>query len=218
MAGAKRSTHRLRWRLWLKPNQLVGVPLLPHSLALLKMFLDFSLPVHIHYAMLQCEPPPILPVVPSLFDYSRYLPSKPSFRSRSEKMLSEIYTISSVSSGALVLEYSSYAILPVFRRNTNKRAIQIYTPPLHVVFGGSYHLLPLYWLIPMAFGVVLLVWASIRVLLMRKSIEQARVQDIKGLRMCEYMFPFIRAAMLSRAVSFLVPTMRTMSMRSRSRA
>ncbi|KAK7037531.1 hypothetical protein VNI00_011023 [Paramarasmius palmivorus] len=71
----------------------------------------------------------------------------------------------------------------------------IYTPPLHVVFGGSFHLSPLYWLIPMAFGVVLLVWASIRVVLLRKSIQNARVKDIKGLMM--------------------FPTMRTMSMRSR---
>lgn len=71
----------------------------------------------------------------------------------------------------------------------------IYTPPLHVVFGGSYRLLPLYWLIPAAFGVILLIWASIRVLLLRKSLEQARVKDIKGLMM--------------------FPTMRTMSMRSR---
>ncbi|TBU55204.1 aminophospholipid-transporting P-type ATPase [Dichomitus squalens] len=71
----------------------------------------------------------------------------------------------------------------------------IYTPPLHVVFGGSFHLSPLYWLIPVAFGVLLLVWSSIRVVLMRKSIEQSRVKDIKGLMM--------------------FPTMRTMSMRSK---
>jgi sodium/potassium-transporting ATPase subunit alpha len=61
----------------------------------------------------------------------------------------------------------------------------IYTPPLHVVFGGSYHLSPLYWLIPFAFGVLLLVWASIRVLLLRASINHQRVRDIKGLMMCE---------------------------------
>ncbi|KAM5542747.1 hypothetical protein V8D89_003708 [Ganoderma adspersum] len=71
----------------------------------------------------------------------------------------------------------------------------IYTPPLHVVFGGSFRLSPLYWLIPVAFGVLLLVWSSIRVLLMRKSVEQSRVKDIKGLMM--------------------FPTMRTMSMRSK---
>ncbi|KAK7688841.1 hypothetical protein QCA50_007530 [Cerrena zonata] len=71
----------------------------------------------------------------------------------------------------------------------------IYTPPLHVVFGGSVHLSPLYWLIPVAFGVLLLAWASVRVVLMRKSIEHSRVKDIKGLMM--------------------FPTMRTMSMRSK---
>ena len=70
----------------------------------------------------------------------------------------------------------------------------IYTPPLHVVFNGDYKLLPLYWLIPFAFGVLILVWASVRVLVLRKSMEQAKVKDIKGLMM--------------------FPTMRTMSMRS----
>ncbi|KAI0035024.1 aminophospholipid-transporting P-type ATPase [Vararia minispora EC-137] len=72
----------------------------------------------------------------------------------------------------------------------------VYTPPLQVVFGASHHLLPLYWLIAFGFGCVLLAWASVRVLMMRKSIEQARVKDIKGLMM--------------------FPTMRTMSIRVRS--
>ncbi|THH27921.1 hypothetical protein EUX98_g6275 [Antrodiella citrinella] len=71
----------------------------------------------------------------------------------------------------------------------------VYTPPLHVVFGGSVHLSPLYWLVPVAFGVLLLAWASLRVVLMRKSIEHSKVKDIKGLMM--------------------FPTMRTMSMRSK---
>ncbi|EJD46213.1 P-type cation-transporting ATPase [Auricularia subglabra TFB-10046 SS5] len=71
----------------------------------------------------------------------------------------------------------------------------IYTPPLHVVFGGSFHLLPLYWLIPFAFGALLLVWSTLRVVVLRKSIEDARVKDISGLMM--------------------FPTKRTMSMRSR---
>jgi sodium/potassium-transporting ATPase subunit alpha len=61
----------------------------------------------------------------------------------------------------------------------------IYPPPLHVVFGGSYHTSPLYWLIPAAFGVVLIAWACIRVLLLRKSIEESRVKDIQGLQMCK---------------------------------
>lgn len=71
----------------------------------------------------------------------------------------------------------------------------IYTPPLRVVFGGSYRLSPLYWLVPLAFGAVLLVWASLRVVLLRRTVEDAKVKDIKGLMM--------------------FPTMRTMSMRSR---
>jgi len=69
----------------------------------------------------------------------------------------------------------------------------VYTPPLHVVFGGSFHLSPLYWLIPCAFGVLLLAWTSLRVVLLRKGITQQTVKDIKGLAM--------------------FPTMRTMSLR-----
>jgi len=66
----------------------------------------------------------------------------------------------------------------------------IYTPPLHVVFGGSKNTSPLYWLISFAFGLLLLAWASIRVLFMRRGIEQAKVKDIKGLMMCT-LFPFL---------------------------
>jgi magnesium-transporting ATPase (P-type) len=86
----------------------------------------------------------------------------------------------------------------------------VYTPPLHVVFGGTDKLSPLYWLIPMAFGVLLLVWASIRVLLMRKSVENARVKDIKGLMMCKCLHLHVLLVANSLPV---VPTMRTMSMR-----
>ena len=61
----------------------------------------------------------------------------------------------------------------------------IYTPPLQVVFGGSYHLSPLYWLIPFAFGIVMLAWVSVRVIILRKSIEHLKVKYIEGLRMCK---------------------------------
>lgn len=67
----------------------------------------------------------------------------------------------------------------------------VYTPPLHVVFGGSVHLSPLYWLIPCAFGVLLLVWTSLRVILLRKSIEHSKVKDIQGLMMCTCDFLFL---------------------------
>jgi sodium/potassium-transporting ATPase subunit alpha len=50
----------------------------------------------------------------------------------------------------------------------------------------------------MAFGVVLLVWASIRVVLLRKSIQNARVKDIKGLMMCEcQLYAFSKAYVLT---------------------
>ncbi|EIN07923.1 aminophospholipid-transporting P-type ATPase [Punctularia strigosozonata HHB-11173 SS5] len=62
----------------------------------------------------------------------------------------------------------------------------IYTPPLHVVFGGTDKLSPLYWLIPVGFGCVMLAWACIRVLLMKKAIEDKRVKDIKGLMMLTF--------------------------------
>jgi sodium/potassium-transporting ATPase subunit alpha len=95
----------------------------------------------------------------------------------------------------------------------------VYTPPLHVVFGGSYHLLPLYWLIPFAFGILLLVWASIRVVLMRKSLENQRVKDISGLMMCTCrLLLYTTLALTSSLLYVLVPTMRTMSMRNREKA
>jgi len=71
----------------------------------------------------------------------------------------------------------------------------IYTPPLHVVFGGSYHLSPLYWLIPVAFGCLVIAWSSARVVYLRRGIQDATVKPIKGLAM--------------------FPTMRTMSLRAR---
>lgn len=64
----------------------------------------------------------------------------------------------------------------------------IYTPPLRVVFGGSFRLSPLYWLIPCAFGILLLAWASFRVVLMRKGMQESRVKDIQGLMMCKSCF------------------------------
>ncbi|KZP01143.1 aminophospholipid-transporting P-type ATPase [Calocera viscosa TUFC12733] len=71
----------------------------------------------------------------------------------------------------------------------------IYTPPLHVVFGGSYHLSPLYWLIPAAFGCLVIGWSTLRVVVLRRGLEESTVKPIKGLAM--------------------FPTMRTMSIRAR---
>ena len=78
----------------------------------------------------------------------------------------------------------------------------IYTPPLHPAFSkyfqytleryhltslkdGSYHTSPLYWLIPVGFGVLLLIWASIRVVILKNALTNSLVKDIQGLQMCK---------------------------------
>ena len=61
----------------------------------------------------------------------------------------------------------------------------VYTPPLHAAFGGSHNLSPIYWLVPLAFGLLIPIWATIRVFLLRRRTQRARVKDIKGLRMCK---------------------------------
>jgi sodium/potassium-transporting ATPase subunit alpha len=76
----------------------------------------------------------------------------------------------------------------------------VYTPPLHVVFGGSKDLSPLYWLIAFGFGIIILAWASIRVVLLRKSIQSSRVKDIKGLQMCEYSNSFANGTVVSALI------------------
>jgi len=70
----------------------------------------------------------------------------------------------------------------------------IYTPPLHVVFGGNYHLSPLYWLIPCAFGILILAWSSLRVILLRKSVAASMNQPVKGLNM----FPTMRTTSIQQ--------------------
>ncbi|CAH7688077.1 hypothetical protein PPACK8108_LOCUS22980 [Phakopsora pachyrhizi] len=59
----------------------------------------------------------------------------------------------------------------------------IYVPPLRTVFGASYKTLPLFWLIPIGFGFVILAWASARVLVIRKQVALAAVKPPKGLMM-----------------------------------
>ena len=54
---------------------------------------------------------------------------------------------------------------------------------LYAVFHGSYKTLPLFWLIPIAFGVLILAWASLRVLWLRKSLAASAVKAPSGLKM-----------------------------------
>ena len=73
----------------------------------------------------------------------------------------------------------------------------IYTPGVETVFKTSHSLSPLYWLIPMAFGVVLIGYACLRIMI-RMNIKPINWNpDIHGLQM----YPTIR-------------TMRTMSVQT----
>jgi sodium/potassium-transporting ATPase subunit alpha len=73
----------------------------------------------------------------------------------------------------------------------------IYTPGVEVVFKTSRALSPLYWLIPMAFGFVVIAYACLRILI-RRNIKPIKWNpDIHGLQM----YPTIR-------------TMRTMSVQT----
>ena len=67
-------------------------------------------------------------------------------------------------------------------------AFVIYTPGVEVVFKTSRSLLPLYWLIPMAFGFVIIGYASLRLIVRRKTKPVQWNPDIHGLQM----FPTIR--------------------------
>jgi sodium/potassium-transporting ATPase subunit alpha len=76
-------------------------------------------------------------------------------------------------------------------------AFIIYTPGVEVVFGTSRSLFPLYWLIPMAFGCVLISYATLRMVIKHRMKPVKWNPEISGLQM----FPTIR-------------TFRTMSTRS----
>jgi sodium/potassium-transporting ATPase subunit alpha len=79
-------------------------------------------------------------------------------------------------------------------------AFIIYTPGVEIVFKTSKHLTPLYWLIPMAFGFVIIGYASLRMVVRRKTKPIVWNPDIHGLQM----YPTIR-------------TFRSMSSRSHER-
>lgn len=76
-------------------------------------------------------------------------------------------------------------------------AFIIYTPGVEVVFKTSRSLLPLYWLVPMAFGFLLIGYAALRMIIARRTKPIKWNPEILGLQM----YPTIR-------------TFRTMSTRS----
>ncbi|CAG8753261.1 35611_t:CDS:2, partial [Gigaspora margarita] len=59
----------------------------------------------------------------------------------------------------------------------------VYIPPLNTVFGTSYRLSPLYWLIPAGFGVFILLYVSARTAIKRKARPVHMTEEIQGLRM-----------------------------------
>jgi len=67
-------------------------------------------------------------------------------------------------------------------------AFIIYTPGVETVFKTSRSLSPLYWLIPMAFGFVLIAYAALRMIIRRRTKPIKWNPDIQGLQM----YPTIR--------------------------
>ncbi|KAJ2781370.1 hypothetical protein GGI15_003236 [Coemansia interrupta] len=62
-------------------------------------------------------------------------------------------------------------------------AFVTYVPPLNTVFNTSYKSIPLYWLIAVGFGFVLLAYATARLLVLRKSRPIKWNNTIQGLHM-----------------------------------
>jgi sodium/potassium-transporting ATPase subunit alpha len=64
----------------------------------------------------------------------------------------------------------------------------VYCPPFNIPFGTEYHLLPLWWLIPIGFGFLIIGYACLRIKLLQKFKPILFSPDIEGLRM----YPTIR--------------------------
>jgi sodium/potassium-transporting ATPase subunit alpha len=62
-------------------------------------------------------------------------------------------------------------------------AFIVYTPGVEIVFKTSRSLLPLYWLIPIAFGCLLLGYAALRIIVRRKLRPTKWNKDVTGLQM-----------------------------------
>ncbi|KAK9768328.1 hypothetical protein K7432_001126 [Basidiobolus ranarum] len=64
----------------------------------------------------------------------------------------------------------------------------VYIPPFNIAFGTSHRLSPLYWLIPIAFGVFLIFYSTVRRIIIRKRKPINWNPDIAGLQM----YPTVR--------------------------
>jgi sodium/potassium-transporting ATPase subunit alpha len=65
----------------------------------------------------------------------------------------------------------------------------VYIPPFNVAFGTSYRLNPLYLFISVGFALLVVLYATIRILVLRRFKPQSRAAEITGLQM----FPTIRS-------------------------
>ncbi len=70
----------------------------------------------------------------------------------------------------------------------------VYIPPFNIAFATSRTLGPIFWLIPIGFGVLILVYASIRVLNLKKWHPKKPNPDIIGLDLTATIHSFERKA------------------------
>ncbi|KAG1348857.1 hypothetical protein G6F62_003745 [Rhizopus arrhizus] len=59
----------------------------------------------------------------------------------------------------------------------------VYCPPFNIPFGTEYHLLPLWWLIPFGFGLIIIAYACLRIKIRQKWNPVLFNPTIQGLRM-----------------------------------
>ena len=84
--------------------------------------------------------------------------------------------------------FANHATFYCILAGASLAAFIIYTPGVEVVFKASRSSSPLYWLIPMAFGFVVIAYASMRMIVRRKIKPVQWNPDIQGLQM----YPTIR--------------------------
>lgn len=86
--------------------------------------------------------------------------------------------------------FANHATFYCILAGSSLAAFIIYTPGVEVVFKTSRSLIPLYWLIPMAFGFVIIAYAALRMIIRRRTKPTIWNPEIEGLRM----YPTIRTS------------------------
>jgi sodium/potassium-transporting ATPase subunit alpha len=84
--------------------------------------------------------------------------------------------------------FANYATFYCILAGASLAAFVIYVPGVEIVFKTTRSLIPLYWLIPMAFGFVIIAYASLRMIIRRRTKPTIWNPEIEGLRM----YPTIR--------------------------